>query len=155
MNKEEKLMSEMRRLYQKIEWLNKPQMQRELAGYTATEVHCVQAIQKIDDPNVQKLSQELYMTRGAISKLMKKLLAKSLIASYQRDDNKKEIYYKLTDKGYKIFATHERLHAQFQERDHKVFENIKDEHYDAMLSFIEQYSEHLEEEILKQKTSDK
>lgn len=150
MNKEEKLITEMRSLYQKIVWLNKPQMQKELKGYTATEVHCVEAIQEIDNPNVQKLSRELYMTRGAISKLTKKLLAKGLIESYQRDDNKKEIYYKLTTKGYEVFAIHERLHAQFQERDRKVFENVKDEQYDAMLSFIEQYSAHLDEEIEQQ-----
>ncbi|GAA6817541.1 MarR family transcriptional regulator [Helicobacter pylori] len=150
MNKEEKLITEMRSLYQKIVWLNKPQMQKELKGYTATEVHCVEAIQEIDNPNVQKLSRELYMTRGAISKLTKKLLAKELIESYQRDDNKKEIYYKLTTKGYEVFAIHERLHAQFQERDRKVFENVKDEQYDAMLSFIEQYSAHLDEEIEQQ-----
>ena len=150
MNKEEKLITEMRSLYQKIEWINKPQMQKELKGYTATEVHCVEAIQEIDNPNVQKLSRELYMTRGAISKLTKKLLAKKLIESYQHDDNKKEIYYKLTTKGYEVFATHERLHAQFQERDRKVFENVKDEQYDAMLSFIEQYSAHLDEEIEQQ-----
>ncbi|MBF7019450.1 MarR family transcriptional regulator [Staphylococcus sp. 18_1_E_LY] len=150
MNKEEKLITEMRSLYQKIVWLNKPQMQKELKGYTATEVHCVEAIQEIDNPNVQKLSRELYMTRGAISKLTKKLIAKELIESYQRDDNKKEIYYKLTTKGYEVFAIHERLHAQFQERDRKVFENVKDEQYDAMLSFIEQYSAHLDEEIEQQ-----
>lgn len=150
MNKEEKLITEMRSLYQKIVWLNKPQMQKELKGYTATEVHCVQAIQEIDNPNVQKLSRELYMTRGAISKLMKKLLAKELIESYQREDNKKEIYYKLTSKGYEVFTIHERLHAQFQERDRQVFDNIKDEQYDAMLSFIEQYSAHLDKEIKQQ-----
>ena len=35
------------------------------------------------------------MTRGAISKITKKLIKKGIIESYQKPDNKKEIYFRL------------------------------------------------------------
>lgn len=90
------------------------------------------------------------MTRGAISKLTKKLIQKGLIESYQKSDNKKEIYFKLTEQGKVIYNIHEDLHKEFQERDKAVFEQVTEEQFDSMLSFVEKYSRHLDAEIKKQ-----
>lgn len=56
------------------------------------------------------------MTRGAISKLTKKLIKKGLIVSYQKPDNKKEIYFRLTEQGKVINKVHEKLQKEHQER---------------------------------------
>ncbi len=90
------------------------------------------------------------MTSGAISKLTKKLMQKGLIESYQKPDNKKEIYFRLTDQGRDIYNIHEELHQEFQERDKAVFEQVTEEQYDSMLRFMEKYSRHLDAEIKKQ-----
>lgn len=90
------------------------------------------------------------MTRGAISKLTKKLIQKGLIESYQKSDNKKEIYFRLTEQGKVIYKIHEDLHKEFQERDKAVFEKVTEEQFDSMLSFVEKYSRHLDAEIKKQ-----
>lgn len=90
------------------------------------------------------------MTRGAISKLTKKLIQKGLIESYQKSDNKKEIYFRLTEQGKVIYKIHEDLHKEFQERDKAVFEQVTEEQFDSMLSFVEKYSRHLDAEIKKQ-----
>ena len=89
------------------------------------------------------------MTRGAMSKITKKLLKKGIIESYQKPDNKKEIYFRLTEQGKEVYKIHEKLHKEFQERDKVVFEQITEEQFDSMLSFIEKYSKHLDSEIKK------
>ncbi|HWL11887.1 MAG TPA: MarR family transcriptional regulator, partial [Ureibacillus sp.] len=119
-------------------------------GYKPSEVHCIEFIEKNVDSNVTKLAESLYMTRGAISKLTKKLIEKGLIESYQKPDNKKEIYFKLTEQGKKIYEVHEELHKEFQERDNAVFDQVTEEQFDSMLSFVEKYSRHLDAEIKKQ-----
>lgn len=90
------------------------------------------------------------MTRGAISKITKKLIKKGIIESYQKPDNKKEIYFRLTEQGKEVYKIHEELHKEFQERDKAVFDQITDEQFDMMLSFVERYSRHLDAEIEKQ-----
>ncbi|KYG27779.1 MarR family transcriptional regulator [Priestia endophytica] len=150
MNKEEQLRMSIRDLFNKGAWLNKFKMEERLKGYKPSEVHCIESIGKNVDPNVTKLAESLYMTRGAISKLTKKLIKKGLIESYQKPDNKKEIYFKLTEKGKVIYKTHEELHKEFQERDKVVFEQVTEEQFDIMLSFVEKYSKHLNAEIKKQ-----
>lgn len=90
------------------------------------------------------------MTRGAISRITKKLIKKGLIESYQKSDNKKEIYFRLTEQGKVIYKIHEDLHKEFEERDKVVFDQVTEEEFDSILSFVEKYSRHLDTEIKKQ-----
>ena len=150
MNKEEQVKMGFRDLYNKMSWLNKSKMEVSLKGYKPSEVHCIECIEKNVDPNVTKLAESLYMTRSAISKITKKLMEKGLIESYQKPDNKKEIYFRLTEQGKVIYNVHEELHQEFQERDKEVFEQITKEQFDSMLNFVEKYSRHLDSEIKKQ-----
>ncbi|PGB01587.1 MarR family transcriptional regulator [Bacillus toyonensis] len=150
MNKEEKVIVGFRDLYNKIVWLNKDKMEDSLKGYNSSEVHCIEYIEKNVDSNVTKLAKSFYMTRGAISRITKKLIKKSLIESYQKSDNKKEIYFRLTEQGKVIYKIHEDLHKEFEERDKVVFDQVTEEEFDSILSFVEKYSRHLDTEIKKQ-----
>ena len=101
MNREEQVITGFRGLLNKIVRLNKFQMEDSLKGYKPSEVHCIEYIGKNTDPNVTKLAEAFYITNGAISKMAKKLIKKDLIESYQKPDNKKEIYFRLTEHGKK------------------------------------------------------
>ncbi|MBP2000220.1 DNA-binding MarR family transcriptional regulator [Paenibacillus shirakamiensis] len=149
MNKEKRVILGFRDLYNKMVSLNKSKMEVALKGYTPSEVHCIEYIEQHVDSNVTKLAEYFYMTRGAISKLTKKLIEKNLIESYQKPDNKKEIYFRLTEQGKVIYTIHEDLHKEFQERDQSVFEQITEEQFDSMLNFVDNYNRHLDEEIKK------
>ncbi|MFH5183604.1 MarR family transcriptional regulator [Paenibacillus sp. TAB 01] len=150
MNKKEQVILGFRDLFNKMVWLNKIKMEDCLKGYKPSEVHCIEYIGRNADSNVTKLAESFYMTRSAISKITKKLIEKGLIESYQKPDNKKEIYFRLTEQGKIIDKIHEELHKEFQERDKAVFDQVTGEQYDSMLSFIEKYSRHLDVEIKKQ-----
>lgn len=150
MNKEEQLIMGFRDLYNKMVFLNKFKMEDSLKGYKSSEVHCIEYIGKNVDSNVTKLAESFYMTRGAISKITKKLIKRGIIESYQKPDNKKEIYFRLTEQGKVINKVHEELHKEFRERDKAVFEQVTEEQFDSMLSFMEKYSRHLDAEMKKQ-----
>ena len=149
MNKEELVKMRFRDLYNKMAWLNKLKMEDSLKGYKSSEVHYIEHIGSNSDSNVTKLAESFYMTRGAISKMTKKLIEKGIIESYQKPDNKKEIYFRLTEKGQKIHKVHEDLHKEFQDRDKVVFNQVTEEQFDSMLNFMEKYSNHLDAEIKK------
>jgi len=150
MNKEDQVLLGLRELLNKTILLNKSKMEASLKGYKSSEVHCIEYIGRHEDSNVTKLAESFYMTRGAISKLTQKLIKKGVIESYQKSDNKKEIYFRLTEQGKAIYKIHEDLHREFQERDKVVFEQVTEEQFDRVLSFVEKYSRHLDAEIKKQ-----
>jgi DNA-binding MarR family transcriptional regulator len=107
-------------------------------------------IAKNADSNVTKLAESFYMTRGAISKITKKLMNKGVIESYRKPDNNKEIYFRLTEQGKAVNQIHEDLHKEFRERDKAVFDQVTKEQFDIMLRFVEGYRRHLDAEIKKQ-----
>ncbi|AAS41420.1 MULTISPECIES: MarR family transcriptional regulator [Bacillus] len=150
MNKEEQVMNGFREVYNKLVWLNKDKMEDGLKGFKSSEVHCIEYIENNADSNVTQLAEAFYVTRGAISRMTKKLMKKGLIESYQKSENKKEIYFKLTEQGKEIYKIHEDLHKEFQERDKVVFEQVTEKEFDSIISFVEKYSRHLDAEIKKQ-----
>ncbi|MHB9293684.1 hypothetical protein Holit_02813 [Hollandina sp. SP2] len=149
MSKKERVIMGFWEVFNKRIWLDSFKMKTCLKGYNPSEVHCIEYIGKNADSNVTKLAESFYMTRSAISKLTKKLMEKGLIESYRKRDNKKEIYFRLTDRGKGINKVHDELHQEFQARDKAVFEQVTEEQYDRMLSFVEKYSRHLDAEIKK------
>ncbi|MEG1001907.1 MAG: MarR family transcriptional regulator [Clostridium sp.] len=149
MNKEEQVIVSFRDLFNKLVWLNKSKMEESLKGFKSSEIHCIEYIGSNVDSNVTKLAESFYMTRGAISKLTKKLIEKGVIESYQKSENKKEIYFRLTERGEAINKVHEDLHKEFQERDKEVFKEVTEEQFDTMINFVEKYSRHLDAEIKK------
>ncbi|PEL59940.1 MarR family transcriptional regulator [Bacillus wiedmannii] len=150
MNKDEQVMNGFRELYNKMVWLNKDKMEEGLKGFKSSEVHCIEYIENNADSNVTQLAEAFYVTRGAISRMTKKLIQKGLVESYQKSENKKEIYFKLTEQGKEIYKIHENLHKEFQERDKAVFEQVTEAEFESIISFVEKYSRHLDAEIKKQ-----
>lgn len=150
MNKEEQVILGFGDMLNKMVWLNNHKMRDSLRGFRSSEVHCIEYIGSSEDPNVTKLAESLYMTRGAICKITKKLMKKGVIESYQKPENKKEIYFRLTKQGKAIHKVHDEMHREFQERDRAVFEQFSERQYATMLSFVDKYSRHLDAEIERQ-----
>lgn len=149
MNREDEFIMNVRDLFNKLTWLNKIKMEVALKDYKPSEVHCIEYIGNNDDVNVTKMAEVFFMTRSAMSKTAKKLMAKGAIESYQKAENKKEIYFKLTEKGQEAFNIHEKLHKEFRKRDSLVFKELSAEEFICINSFIEKYQRHLDEEVKK------
>ena len=150
MDKGQVIISTLWEMFNKKNWLDTFQMKRELQDYSPSELHCIDYIEKNSDTNVTKLSDKFYMTRSAISKLTKKLIRKNLIESYQKPENKKEIYFRLTPHGKKLYQLHEKIHIQLYERDKDIFQEISDEQFEYIIDFAAKYSQHLDEAIKQQ-----
>jgi len=149
MGREAEVVSGFRDLFNKLSWLNKIEMEEQLKDYKSSEVHYIEYIGSHLETNVTKLAEAFYMTRGAMSKMTKKLMERGVIESYQNPENRKEIYFRLTAKGREVFEVHEHLHQKFQERDRAVFNTVTDAQFENVLNFLEKYSKHLDHEIKK------
>lgn len=147
MSNSKSLITKFTELYEKQDMLTKLTSREFLHGYGYSEIHCIDWIGKLDNPNVTKLSSRLSMTRSAISKIIKKLVAKGAITSYKCKDNKKEIYYTLTDKGKLLFDEHHKRHCAWEERDKEFFEKLDDQDLETVNRFLTQFNKYLEEKI--------
>lgn len=155
MNREEQLIIVVRDLYNKMAWLNGLKMKDRFKGYKSSEIHCIEFIGKNTGSNVTKLAESFYMTRGAMTKMTRKLIGKGVIESYQKPDNKKEIYFRLTKQGKAIYKIHDELHGEFRKRDRTIFRHMTEKQFDSLIGFAEKYSRHLDAEIKKLGTDTK
>lgn len=105
----------------------------ELADITLSELHVIDCIGTYGTKNVTSLSKEMAMTRGAISKICSKLLKRKVIDKVHLADNQKEVHFRLTEFGEKIFSLHETLHQAAEE---KVIRFLK-KYTPAELQFID------------------
>lgn len=141
------IMKSLKNIYEKEETLGKLAFKGKYENYAISEIHCLDFIGKIEDPNVTKISQSMNMTRGAISKLCKKLLNNNLIDRYKKPDNDKEIYFELTELGNELYKYHEIKHKRWEERNNKFFENITEQEQEIVANFLIKFNNYLEQII--------
>ena len=101
------------------------------------EMHCIHWIGLIDHPNVTKISAQMRMTRGAISKIAKKLMGKEFIESYQEPTNNKEIFYRLTGEGQRLHDEHAIRHEQARQGRIAILQSFTPDEQRAILRFLE------------------
>ena len=131
----------------KQEILSKLREDSSLRRYNHSELHIIAAIGDLAEPNVTSLAQYMGMTRGGISKNVKKLMDAGFITSYQKDGNTKNIYYRLTGKGQEIYEKHAEAHRAWLSRDWKFMKNFSEEQLQQVTDFMEQYIKHIDEKI--------
>ncbi len=111
--------------------------------FSISEMHCVDFIFKTELPNVTKLSEKMNITKGGVSKIIKKLIEKNAIESFSVDTNKKKIYYKLTNKGKEVFKLHKNIHEKWCEINLEFFKNCSKEEIKYTILFLEKYIQYL------------
>ncbi|MBN2077432.1 MAG: MarR family transcriptional regulator [Spirochaetes bacterium] len=75
-----------------------------------SEIHMVEAIGRNPGINVTGLAERMGITKGAVPKRIRKLEQKKLVRRYQDRENRKEVYFRLTDTGAIAFKAHEVFH---------------------------------------------
>ena len=148
MNKEEQAIGALWDMFKKRMWLDSFKMKESLKDYNPSEIHCIAYIGEEEDSNVTRMAEAFDMTRGAVSKLTKKLVKKGLIENYQKPSNRKEVYFRLTGQGKAIFRIHE-IHRGFKERDQPFFEQVTEEQLNVITEFAKKYNMYLDAEIKK------
>jgi DNA-binding MarR family transcriptional regulator len=105
-------------------------------GVNLAETHCIDWIGSLEYANVTKVAGEMDMTRGAISKICKKLLCRRLIESFQRPDNQKEIYFRLTESGSRVYDEHKKAHNEAIKQKMAVLAEYSDVEKMLILRFL-------------------
>lgn len=144
---ERNLLNEMGHFLEKQDMLNMLTENAQLHGFGYSEIHTIRAIEELEEANVTEISRSLNMTRGAISKITKKLLKKGLIESYQLPDNRQKVFFRLTKAGRPLYEEHEKRHAMWEKRDLDFLGKFPKAELDGFLAFMKRYNAYLQQQI--------
>jgi len=143
------ILSDIRTLFHKQEEHMKGNDERFLretgvSGMSLSELHVIQCIGKKGLMNVTAITEEMGMTKGAISKICTKLFNKQFVEKMRMLDNQKEIFFRLTDNGNEIYMAHEKLHQQAEEKWLLLLNQYTEEELSLIQRFVKDVGSHLE-----------
>ncbi len=147
MSDQELLLKEIARMLERQDMLSRLTENVCLHAYGYSETHCIDFIGRLERPNVTRVAEQMGMTRGAISKMTKKLLAKGLIEKYTLETNRKEVYFRLTGEGQMLFDEHARRHRRWEKRDMEFLMRYSAAETAVVCRFMQEFNEYLEAQI--------
>jgi DNA-binding MarR family transcriptional regulator len=116
---------------------------------TPAEAHLVESIHNHPDANANELARILGFTKSNISLRTAKLVEKGLVERYNRDHNRKEIFYRVTAKGQQLYDAHARFHADMSRPIYQKFLSFSSEQKEFLCRFLNEYAEYLDNYYLK------
>lgn len=132
---------------EKQEMLSKLTEDEKLHGYNYSEIHTINAIGDLTEPNVTEIARSMNVTRGAISKITKKLLEQNLIEAYQKNGNKQKVFFRLTKQGQYLYDEHKKRHNLWLKRDDAFIKQFDPKTIEQIEQFMRAFNDYLEIQI--------
>ena len=111
------------------------------------EVHAIDYIGKANHANVTKIAEHLKVTKGAVTKITQRLMSKGYLNLHQSENNRKEKYFSLTEKGKAIFDKHKKIHKESIKRDKDIFEKFDENEKIVIEKFLDVLKKDFEEKL--------
>ncbi|MCE5173380.1 MarR family transcriptional regulator [Paenibacillus profundus] len=100
-----------------------------------TSIHVIDCIGKNEPVNNTAIAEKMELSKASITKISTKLYEDGFVKRTRLNDNKKEIYFRLTSKGKKLYELHDKLHKLEEER----FYRFLDKYSSTELDFVRQF----------------
>ena len=82
---------------------------------TLTQMHYLETINQLRNPNLTELSSEMNLTKPTVKVAIDKLIEKDFICRVQSDDDRRSAHLHLTEKGKLINQMHDYAHRRLAE----------------------------------------
>ncbi len=116
-----------------------------ILGWTLTQLHIVAIIKERGMANNTSLSESLRLSKPAITKAVRKLLQHNILVKTQQEDNKKEVYYLLTESGEELALIHDQLHEQARNRYLRILDNFNTVELETIIKFLKAITENMKQ----------
>lgn len=108
-------------------------------------IHVLDCIGNHEPINHTAIAEKLNLSKASITKISTKLLAGGFINRVQLNDNRKEVYFRLTPEGNKLFKLHEALHHKEEQRFLRFLDGFSESELGAILKFFHGMAEQINE----------
>ncbi len=110
-----------------------------------SEIHLIETIGKYPDLNTTQIAERHGVSKGLVSQLTTKLERKGFLQKFQYKENKKEVFFKLTDKGKCAYDGHIEYHKARNMEVYDEFEGYSEKQKELILSFLRKHTEYLKQ----------
>lgn len=122
--------------------------QIDMLSNNITSVHVIDCIGDYEPINHTGIVEKMGLSKASITNISTKLLKMGFIMRSQRNNNRKEIYFSLTDKGRHVYDLHKELHREKEQGFYEFIESYSEDELKTIGKFMsdlvaraEEYSE--------------
>ena len=81
-----------------------------LSGLTLTQMHYLETINSLDNPNITELASALKLSKPTVTVAIDKLIEKEFVYKVRSDEDRRSAHLHLTEKGKLINQMHDYAH---------------------------------------------
>lgn len=107
---------------------------------TAVQMHYLEVISELGNPNVTELATEMNLTKPTVTVALDRLMQKGYVSKVQSDEDRRSSHLHLTHKGMQINQMHEHAHTKFAEL---MEEALEPEELDQLTILLEKLTQKL------------
>lgn len=112
-----------------------------------SEIHIINIIGLYKGIHISEIARKFGVTKGAISKAIKKLEKKGLVEKLIDKDNNTRTIVILTDKGTQAYEGHEEYHQQNDKYLYSFFDSLNERELLVLETFLQKANEMVERHI--------
>ncbi|MGG3836929.1 MarR family transcriptional regulator [Paenibacillus thiaminolyticus] len=116
-------------------------------AYNFTIIHVIDCIGRYEPINTTSIAEKMELSKASITKMTSKLFDEGFVKRTQLNDNKKEVYFRLTPKGRRLFDLHEHLHQVEENRFLQFLDRYTPEQLDCIKQFSRDLVEYYEQKL--------
>jgi DNA-binding MarR family transcriptional regulator len=107
-----------------------------LSSLTYTQMHYLEAINLLDNPNITELAIALKLTKPTVKVAIDKLIEKEFVFKVQSDEDRRSSHIHLTEKGKLINQMHDYAHKRIAESIANKLNNEELENLSGLLNKV-------------------
>lgn len=101
-----------------------------------TSVHVIDCIGDYGPINHTGIVQKMDLSKASITNISAKLLESGFIMKSQLNNNRKEVYFSLTDKGRQVYHLHKKLHQEKEESFYEFMSSYSENELQTIGKFM-------------------
>lgn len=113
------------------------QLKQLIPKITLLGLHVLDTVWRSSEINGVEIARNLGVTKGAISKIIRKLSAFGLISKKRHPDNNKEIYFSISSQGEKLAILHHNMHKELDKKVIEMFKSYDKSSLELIVEFME------------------
>lgn len=111
-------------------------LQIDMLSNKITSVHVIDCIGNYEPINHIGITKKMNLSKASITNISSKLLEMGFIKKSQMNNNRKEIYFSLTDKGTEVYRLHKKLHQEKEESFYQFIESYSEVELQTITKFM-------------------
>lgn len=109
------------------------------------DIHLLEVVKNHPEMNASELAEKIGLQKGTFSKVVHRLEKTGLLYRHQNEDNRKEVFFKLTELGQRAYDGHYQFHERTSPASYEYFQQYTEEEQQVILEFIRHYTNYLKE----------